>query len=149
MKSIFLLLLVIFGVCFLITPTESSEIRIRVISNSDSKEDIEYKKEVVEYLKEEVFPYIELEDRYLKENYKNIEEDLSKEFSNIKVEYKKHRFKNKTYNNSAIKDGTFNTLLISIKDAKGSNWWGSVFDSKLVYESEDEIEYKWYFKEGE
>lgn len=146
MKSIFLLLFLIFGVCFLFTTNDNSEIRIRVISNSDNEEDLRYKEEVVCYLKEEILPNIELTDDYLKENYKNIEDVLNEEFFGINVLYKKHRFKNKTYNNSAIKDGTFDTLLIYIGQGKGSNWWGSVFDEKLVYDSDVEIEYRWYFK---
>ena len=146
MKSIFLLLFLILGVCFLFKVDESKEIRIRVISNSDSEEDLNYKREVVSYLKEEIIPNIHLTDQYLKDNYTNIENDLNEEFDNIRVEYKKHSFTNKTYNNSAIKDGTYDTLVISIGEALGSNWWGSIFDEKLVYDSELEIEYKWYFK---
>ena len=49
MKSFFLLLLICFGVCFLFPNDE--EIRVRVISNSESEMDIVYKKEVVEFLK--------------------------------------------------------------------------------------------------
>ena len=146
MKGLLFLLLSLFVVCFLFSEFDEKEIRIRVVSNSNSEVDINYKKEVVSYLKEEIFPNIILNEEYLSENYKNIEEVLNENFSDITVRFEKHTFKNKTYNNSAIKDGTYKTLLINIGEANGSNWWGSVFNEKLSYESEDEVTYKWYFQ---
>ena len=103
-------------------------------------------KEVVNYLKKEILPYIILNDEYLSSNYKNIENVLNGNFQNINVKYEKHTFNNKTYNDSAIKDGVYKTLVIYIGEGKGSNWWGSIFNEKLFYESEDEVVYKWYFK---
>ena len=50
MKSLFLLLLICVGVCFLFPKNE--EIRIRVISNSDSESDVLYKDKVVIFLKD-------------------------------------------------------------------------------------------------
>lgn len=146
MKKIFLLLFGLFVVCFLFFGSKDEEIRIRVISNSDNETDIKYKKEVVNYLKKEILPYIILNDEYLSSNYKNIESVLNENFKNIKVKYEKHTFNNKTYNDSAIKDGVYKTLVIYIGEGKGSNWWGSIFNEKLFYESEDEVVYKWYFK---
>lgn len=146
MKKIFLLLFGLFVVCFLFFGSKDEEIRIRVISNSDNETDIKYKKEVVNYLKEEILPYIILNDEYLSSNYKSIENVLNEKFQNINVKYEKHTFNNKTYNDSAIKDGVYKTLVIYIGEGKGSNWWGSIFNEKLFYESEDEVVYKWYFK---
>lgn len=140
-----LLLLCTFGVCFLFLTPKESEIRVRVISNSDSKDDIFYKENVVNYLKNEIFPYIDLTDKYFKENYKSIEEQLNIEFDNVVVEYEKHNFKNKAYNGNALENGTFNTLLIYIGSGQGSNWWGSIFEGTLKRESSDVVEYKWYF----
>ena len=146
MKRIFLLLFGLLVVCFFIIKTNNEEIRIRVISNSDSETDILYKREVVSYLKKEILPNIELTDEYFINNYENIETILNEKFTDIKVKYEKHTFNNKTYNDSAIKDGVYQTLLIYIGEGKGSNWWGSIFNEKLSYESEDEIVYEWYFK---
>ena len=148
MKKFFLLLLILVGVCFLFSFKEEQEIRIRVIGNSDSIIDQNYKKQVVSFLKSEVLDNVELSDDYLKENYKTIENILNSEFDDIEVKYEKHTFKNKTYNDSAIKDGEYKTLLVYIGEAKGSNWWGSIFDGKLNYESDNEVTYEWYFKKN-
>ena len=143
-----LLLLILSGVCFLFGFKEEQEIRIRVIANSDSTLDQNFKKEVVAYLKREILDNVELSDEYFKENYKLIETILKSEFDGIEVEYEKHTFKNKTYNDNAIKDGEYKTLLVYIGEAKGSNWWGSIFDGKLNYESDSEVTYEWYFKKN-
>ena len=148
MKKFFLLLLILVGVCFLFGFKEEKEIRIRVIGNSDSIIDQNYKKQVVSFLKSEVLGNAELSDEYLLENYKTIEAILNSEFDDIEVKYEKHTFKNKTYNDSAIKDGEYKTLLVYIGEAKGSNWWGSIFDGKLNYESDNEVTYEWYFKKN-
>ena len=143
MKSFFLLLLICLSVCFLLPKNE--EIRIRVISNSDSSYDISYKQEVVVFLKEEVFKNVKLTDDYFKKNYESIEEILNHKFEDITVKYEKHTFVNKTYNGSALENGEYKTLLISIGDGLGSNWWGSIFDKTLQYESDEEVKYEWYF----
>ena len=148
MKNLLLLLLTLIGVCFLFGIKDEKEIRIRVISNSDSTVDHNYKNKVVTYFKTEILDNIELTDNYLEKNYMNIESILREEFPNVEVKYEKHTFKNKTYNDSAIKDGRYKTLLILIGEAKGSNWWASIFDGKLNYESDQEVTYEWYFKKN-
>ncbi len=144
MKIFFLMLLVLFGVCFF-SSEKSEEIRVRVLSNSDSVSDIKYKEEVVKYLKDVIFSNYELTDLSFEKNYKLIEEELNMKFDNIKVTYQNHTFKNKTYNGSALNDGKYKTLLICIGSGLGSNWWGSIFDNALQRESTLEVKYEWYF----
>lgn len=145
MKTI-LLFIVSLGVCFFFLNKNDDEIRIRVISNSNSESDLKYKDEVVSYLKEEILNDIQLTDHYLENNYKTIEQILNKEFDDISVSYEYHTFKNKTYNDIALENKEYKTLLIYIGHGEGSNWWGSIFDNSLQYESTDEVIYKWYFK---
>lgn len=144
MKIFFLMLLILFGVCFFSSNNED-EIRVRVLSNSDSVNDLKYKEEVVKYLKDVIFIDYKLSDSSFEKNYKLIEEDLNLRFDNIFVAYENHTFRNKTYNGSALKDGNYKTLLISIGKGLGSNWWGSIFNNTLVKESTDEVKYEWYF----
>ena len=144
MKKVFFLLLVTCIVVFFIFP-KTEEIRVRIISNSNSNSDLIYKEEVVKYFKEEILPFIEFTDEYLKENYKKIEEILKEKFDSITVEYGNHTFMNKTYNGSVVRNGTYKTLLVYIENALGPNWWGSIFDNALKKEGTDEIIYKWYF----
>ena len=144
MKNYFLVLLVLLGVCFFFFNNEE-EIRVRVLSNSNSKEDILYKEEVVTYLKEQIFPFIELNDESFEKNHKKIEQMLNVKFNNITVTYENHIFMNKTYNDNALENKEYKTLLVSIGEGLGSNWWGSIFDNTLQKESVDEVKYEWYF----
>ena len=139
------MLLVLFGVCFLFFKKDE-EIRVRVISNSDSEIDLLYKEEVVSYLKSDIFPNLELTDESFRENYKAIEEMLNLKFDQITVTYQNHTFNNKTYNGSVLENDSYMTLLICIGNAMGSNWWGSIFASTLQKESSELIKYEWYFK---
>ena len=125
---------------------KKDEIRVRVISNSDSEFDLKYKEEVVLYLKENILQKREITDQYLKDNVSNIEYELNEVFDNIVCKYEPHTFTNKAYNGNAIKNGTYDTLLVYIGQANGSNWWGTIFEGSLKNESTDIIEYKWYFK---
>ena len=143
MKSLFLLLLICVGVCFLFPKEE--EVRIRVISNSDSEIDVKYKERVVSFLKDEILMKEKLNNQYFEKNYQNIDKKLNLEFDDIVVKYENHTFINKTYNGSAVENKEYKTLLIIIGNGQGSNWWGSVFDDTLQYESDSEVKYEWYF----
>ena len=142
-KVLFLIPLLI--VCFFLF-SEDEELRIRVISNSNSESDILYKEEVVKYLKVNIFDGEDLTDEYFESNYKLIEEKLLEKFYDIDVRYEYHNFTNKTYNGNAISDGSYKTLLVIIGDGNGSNWWGSVFEGALQKESTDKISYEWYIE---
>ena len=144
MKRVFLLLLCLFGVCFFLFKEE--EIRVRVISNTDSLVDLKYKENVVIYLKENILGNNKITDQYLEENVLNIEQELNNVFDNIICKYEPHTFVNKAYNGNVIKNGTYKTLLVYIGEAKGSNWWGTIFEGSLKNESTEIVEYEWYFK---
>ena len=122
---------------------KEDEIRIRVIANSDSDEDISKKEEIVNFLVYNILKDKILDDKYLTENYLWIEQELKKEFKNVEVKYVDHTFYNKTYNGSVLDNGTYKTLLILVGEAKGSNWWSSIYDGKILFGSE-EVEYKWF-----
>jgi stage II sporulation protein R len=144
MKRVFLLLLCLLGVCFFLF--KEDEIRVRVISNSDNSIDLKYKEEVVVYLKENILQKAKITDQYLKDNVDNIESELNLVFDNIVCRYEPHTFVNKAYNGNVVENGTYNTLLVYIGEANGSNWWGTIFEGSLKKESTEIVEYEWYFK---
>lgn len=145
MKRFVIILSIILGVCFFFyNKDENSEIRIRVISNSDSNSDIEYKKEVVSYLKE-ILSKNSLTDNYFKNNKDEIELKLKSRYPNVKVKYEMHNFTKKSYNGNVVKDGKYKTLLVLIDEAKGPNWWCSIFAGKITKESDEILSYEWYF----
>lgn len=143
MKGILLLITIV--VCFLFC-FEKEEIRIRVISNSNDVNDIIYKDDVVNYLKEEILNNQKLTEKYFRDNYLDIQKRLNEKFDNINVTYEYHNFPIKTYNGNVIDEGKYKTLLIKIGNGLGSNWWGSVFEGSIKMDSKEEIKYEWYIK---
>lgn len=146
MKKYLFWLLILLGVCFFFFKDSNEEIRIRVISNSNSDTDLEYKNEVVKYLKKEILRDSNLDEKYFKDNQAVIEEKLNSVFDDIKVSFEKHTFRDKTYNGSVLENEDYPTLLIIIGEGMGKNWWGSIFDSTLQKESIDEVKYEWFIK---
>lgn len=154
MKKVIISVCVIVFFLFLLKDNDE-QIRIRIIANSDSVEDQDYKKEVVKYIYEKYeleFSSIEDCDNYLLENIENIKNDLSSNFNNVEVTYETHNFYNKTYNNIVSVDNSYKTLLIKIGDHQGENFWGVLYSDNFI-ENEDTIKYNSYllelFKKGE
>lgn len=154
MKKVIISVCVIVFFLFLLN-SEEEQIRIRIIANSDSIEDQNYKKEVVKYLYENYefnFSSIQDCDDYLNNNINMIKEDLTNNFIDIEVSYEIHNFNNKTYNNIVSNDNSYKTLLIKIGESNGENFWGILYSDDFI-ENEDTIKYNSYilelFKKGE
>ncbi|MFI3251648.1 MAG: stage II sporulation protein R [bacterium] len=155
MKKVILIICIIVFFCFSLFDSKETQIRIRIIANSDSEVDQNYKREVVYYLYEnydlEFESYDEC-DRYLTNEYMNICDDLKSAFNSLEVTYETHNFYNKTYNNIVSNNQEYKTLLIQIGDASGENFWGVLYSDNFV-ENENTIKYNSYllelFKKGE
>ena len=65
------------------------------------------------------------------------------------VEYKKVSFPAKVLNNKFIPSGTYKTLLITIGEGKGDNWWSVLYPEffGINYDDSDEIKYKSFIYE--
>ena len=145
MRRKLFLLIILLGVCFLFIKKDEEEIRIRVISHSESPIDIYYKEDVVEYLKTKVLVKEKIDDEYFRLNYKKIENELNEKFDNITVKYENHLFTNKLTEEAVLENKEYKTLLVIIGDGQGPNWWGSVFDEVLYDGGSSEIKYEWFF----
>ena len=111
------------------TDKTSDQLRIRVISNSNSSYDINIKNEVVSILKKyinatdtkkEVVEKLELVKEKIREYGKSKNID-------IKVEQKKTKFPAKSLNGKVIPSGIYDTLLITIGEGEGSNYWSLLY----------------------
>lgn len=140
-----------------------SAIRIRVIGNSDSEYDQEKKQEI----RKEVQLYMQ----NLLKDAKNIEEArtiINDNLNNInknidsyltQIDYKKdytinfglNYFPEKEYKGIKYKEGLYESLLITLGEGKGKNWWCVLFPPICLLEAEEtetnEIEYKSFVKE--
>lgn len=121
-----LIVLIIFIIAMIIFNNKGEEIRVRIIANSNAQEDILIK----EKIKLEVIEFIEKIDgdvkEYINNNIKELEIKLNK-IDNCIVTFENHIFMNKAYNDISIDNGEYLTLLIKIDEAKGDNWWTTLY----------------------
>ena len=145
-KGIFVasILCVLVGLVFVILNNNENEMRIRILSNSNSEID-QLEKQIVKEELEIIFKennnlnYLELEKLL-------IEKTKGKLTKDIKVTVEKSYYPAKSYNNEFIPSGVYNTLLITIGEGKGSNFWTLLYPEyfNISFEEKNEIEYRFY-----
>lgn len=141
-----------------ITIPESS-IRLRVIPNSNESKDINIKEQVKDYLETDI--YILLKDtddidkarNIINENIPNIENNIDNIFKDnnynlpYQVNFGYNYFPEKTYQGKTYEAGEYESLVIYIGESKGDNWWCVLFPNFCLIDTENNHEYKSYFKE--
>lgn len=121
MKKIVFIIVFLFVLLINFTDTnDSKEIRFRVIANSNEQNDQALKMKIVNKLKNENISldnlgilkskveYIVLSNNY---NYK------------VDVCIKNQEYETKYYNNKIIEGGTYKSVVITIGEGKGNNYW--------------------------
>ena len=141
----------------------NNAIRIRVIANSNSEYDQEKKNEI----RQEVQLYMQnlLKDAtttdeartIIQNNITNLKNNIDTYLTEVKynTEYKinfgLNYFPEKEYKGIKYKEGLYESLLITLGEGKGNNWWCVLFPPICLLEAEetekDEIEYKSFIKE--
>ena len=139
-------------------------IRFRVIANSDNEVDQNTKILVRDRLQKQIS--VDLENttdiktsrKILTsnlDNYKNIVSDTL-EKNNIretfKINYGFNYFPEKKYKGVRYKEGKYESLVVTLGNGKGNNWWCVLFPPLCLLEAEEnydkeEVEYKSYVKE--
>ena len=167
MKKILITLAIIIVVISLnksettIIPKES--IRFRVIASSNSAEDQNVKKEVVKELKEEInqinlIPKDIIQNRkIIQENIPNIKNRINSTLTRLNVKedysinYGINYFPEKEYKNIIYEEGEYESLVVTLGDGKGDNFWCVLFPPLCLLEGEDneneEVEYTSFIKE--
>lgn len=142
----------------IIIPNDS--IRIRIIANSNSLED-QFEKNNV---KTDLQNYLEgilkesnnikETDIIIKSNLNNIEKEINKTLiqnnsnNSYTVHYGKNFFPKKEYKGITYESGFYDSLVITIGEGKGNNWWCVLYPPLcLIDEDIEESEYKLYIKE--
>lgn len=138
-------------------------IRIRVIGNSDSEYDQEKKQEI----RKEVQLYmqnllkeaknIEEARTIINDNLNNINKNIDSYLTqidydeNYTINFGLNYFPEKEYKGIKYKEGLYESLLITLGEGKGKNWWCVLFPPICLLEAEEtetnEIEYKSFVKE--
>ena len=136
-------------------------IRLRVIPNSNSSLDQSMKNKVKEYLENNTYQILKEEDnieearKLIKDNIPELEENIAKIFNdnnynmNYTVNYGYNYFPNKEYRGIKYNEGYYESIVISIGEAQGDNWWCVLFPNLCLIdlEQKNNVEYKYWIIE--
>lgn len=168
MKKTVLLLFIIFGSYFAISKViESKElipeeaIRMRIIPNSNSEYDQSIKRKVKDKVERDVFVTLKdtkgVEDARKKLNEslpfikQNVEKILGRENYTLgyTVNYGLNYFPEKEFRGVTYKAGNYESLVVTLGEGKGDNWWCVLFPPLCLVEAEEStnVEYKLFIEE--
>lgn len=138
-------------------------IRFRVIGNSNSKKDQDIKKIVQGSVEKEAslilenVHTLELGREKIKSNLDQMKEIIDKTLKEYqinqayKLSYGEHDFPEKIYNDIIYPKGSYESLVITLGDGLGDNFWCIMFPPLCSLEVEkenmEEVEYKSFVKE--
>lgn len=166
MKKIILAILIIItfytligSVSSLVIPEDA--LRIRVIANSNSEYDQEIKnkvKEVIQYKMYNLLKDVKGGDEarnVINGNLNNIDNEvnnvLKKNNYNLgyTINYGLNYFPSKEYKGVTYEEGYYESLVVTLGEGEGDNWWCVLFPPLCLLEAEnsDEVEYTSYVKE--
>ena len=138
-----------------------SAIRLRVIPNSNSVEDQSMKEKIKIYLEDSVYNLLgstETVDEarnIIKKEIPNVEKNVQSIFDSnnynmkFKVNFGYNYFPVKEYKGITYDSGYYESLVVSIGEAKGDNWWCVLFPPLCLMENNKttDTEYKFYVGE--
>ena len=158
MKNILFVLISLIGLIYIsniiternLIPEDA--IRIRVIANSDKKEDqdlkIEIKNELEHYLYGELknVKGIENADKKIWEIIPSIREIISKYTSDYELNYGLNYFPKKEYKGITYDEGEYKSLVVTLGNGLGNNWWCVLFPPLCLLEGKEgtDVEYRSY-----
>lgn len=143
-----------------IIPNEA--IRLRVIANSNTVEDQNIKKQVRDNVQQEILKLTNKKDidktrQNIKENISSIEEIVDHTLKELGVEeqydinYGYNYFPNKKYKGVTYNEGYYESLVITLGEGSGENFWCVLFPPLCLLDAEDtntdEVEYKFFIQE--
>lgn len=165
MKKIIIILFLIIGI-FQISKNNMSvmipneAIRFRIIANSNSENDQNIKIKIRDNIQKELYNDV-INTKTVEEARKTINSNLNK-YKNIiestepninyTINYGENYFPKKTYKGVDYNEGSYESLVVSIGEGIGDNWWCVLFPPLCLLEAEEneestEVEYKSYIIE--
>ena len=152
-------------ICFLIygyankeeilIPTDA--IRFRVIANSNEEIDQEVKMKVKEAIEQEVNKLMleaknsEETKKLINENMEHIQQIVNQYTTDNKISFGVNYFPEKEYHGVTYPSGEYESLVITLGNGVGNNWWCVMFPPLCLLEAKnentDDINYKFYVQE--
>lgn len=162
MKKLIIVLFLI-TICSLIINNEkqvvipNTAIRFRIIANSDSSADQDLKMQVKEELEPTIIKKlstsstIEEARTNIKSYIPEVETTLQKYTNDYDINYGENYFPEKEYKGISYPEGEYESLVITLGNGLGENWWCVLFPPLCLLEAEEseitDTEYKFYVKE--
>ena len=168
MKKTLLLIILILG-SFIVLPDllinkniiPEDSIRMRIIPNSDSEYDQSIKLKVKKNLENDILNIlngvsnVSESKSKIKNNLNHIENTVKKTLeqenynNGYNVNFGSNYFPKKTYKGLVYKEGNYESLVITLGEGKGNNWWCVLFPPLCLVEADesDEVEYKIWIEE--
>lgn len=160
-KTIVILILIIFSYIVIGNVVASNNIipddaiRIRVIANSNSDYDQKIKLKVKEKVEYDMYILLKdtrkLEDarELIKDNLTRVESDIDKTLQNenyslpFTVNFGLNYFPEKEFKGIKYKEGYYESVVVTLGDGLGDNWWCVLFPPLCMIEAEEstDIEY--------
>jgi stage II sporulation protein R len=138
-------------------------IRVRVIANSNSLLDQSMKMRVKDMLEKEMMPLlvdvdnVEEARNIIRDNIDSLEDDIEVFFDNndynmdFMVNFGDNYFPEKDYKGVHYNDGEYESLVITIGEGSGDNWWCVLFPPLCLLEASesevDDTEYQFFVVE--
>ena len=135
-------------------------IRVRVIANSNSIHDQSMKMKVKEVIEKSISPLlidvdnVEEARKVINTQLDKLENDVSVLFNNnnydkdVIINFGNNYFPEKDYRGVHYDEGDYESLVVTIGDGKGDNWWCILFPPLCLLEAEDndtsDVEYQFF-----
>ena len=170
MKKIIIVLLSIISVIYVYTlslrkdeliPEEA--IRFRVIANSNTLYDQNIKLQLKNVVQNKILELtkdvktIDEERKILKNNIKEIDKIVNNTLKDLKydkkykINYGYNHFPKKKYKGNTYKEGKYESLVITLGEGSGDNWWCVLFPPYCMLETEEtnsnDVNYTFFIKD--
>lgn len=157
--SVILFYLAVGHVSSYIIPEEA--LRIRVIANSNSDYDQGIKRQVKEDIQYQLYDLlseakgVEEARKIINDNLSVIDNQVSNTLKNqnyplsYQINYGLNYFPAKDYKGTTYEEGYYESLVITLGEGQGDNWWCVLFPPLCLLEAEesDDVEYTSFVKE--
>ena len=166
MKKLILVILLVLGIYFTIGHVSSlvippDALRIRVIANSDGDYDQQVKEIVKDNIQYKMYELlkntkgVEEARRIINNNLTYIDEEVRLTLMKLNYElgydinFGLNYFPSKEYKGITYEEGYYESLVITLGEGKGENWWCVLFPPLCLIEANenDEVEYTSFVKE--
>lgn len=131
----------------------SDAIRVRIIANSNNIGDLYAKKQIKNEIKDDLYNLVKdakdsSEARVIiSSNLEKITKMISARTDDFKISYGKNYFPKKTYKGVIYEEGHYDSLVITLGEGMGDNWWCVLYPPLCLIEDNDNttnVEYRSY-----